>query len=308
MYSGQFGFLYIEPKSEPGNYDREVFLAIHQWGPSTAIHMGPPNNGLEISYQYATFNGKMLGHGEPIRVRAGERILFRLLNASATDDLKIALPGHQFQVIALDGNPVLTPRAVNILQIGVTERIDAIVEMKQPGVWAFGATSDDERQKGMGVVVEYAGQNGRPQWIAPAKETWDYGVFGKTQIPPEPDGKFDLVFRKIPGERVRFNRWTINGKSFPDTDPLSVQQGKRYRMIFRNESGDTHPLHLHRHTFEITNFAGKLTGGVHKDVILVNPYSTTEIDFVADNPGLTLFHCHAQLHMDFGFMNLIKYA
>jgi FtsP/CotA-like multicopper oxidase with cupredoxin domain len=308
MYSGQFGFLYIEPESEPGNYDREVFLAIHQWGPSTAIHMGPPNNGLEISYQYATFNGKMLGHGEPIRVRAGERILFRLLNASATDDLKIALPGHQFQVIALDGNPVLTPRAVNILQIGVTERIDAIVEMKQPGVWVFGATSDHERQKGMGVVVEYAGQNGRPQWIAPAKETWDYGVFGKTQIPPEPDGKFDLVFRKIPGERVRFNRWTINGKSFPDTDPLSVQQGKRYRMIFRNESGDTHPLHLHRHTFEITNFAGKLTGGVHKDVILVNPYSTTEIDFVADNPGLTLFHCHAQLHMDFGFMNLIKYA
>lgn len=33
MYSGQFGFLYIEPKSEPANYDREVFLAIHQWEP-----------------------------------------------------------------------------------------------------------------------------------------------------------------------------------------------------------------------------------------------------------------------------------
>jgi FtsP/CotA-like multicopper oxidase with cupredoxin domain len=308
MYSGQFGFLYIEPKSEPGNYDREVFLAIHQWEPSTAIHMGPPNNGLEVSYQYATFNGKMLGHGEPIRVRAGERILFRLLNASATDDLTIALPGHQFQVIALDGNPVLTPRTVNVLQIGVTERIDAIVEMKQPGVWTFGATSDDERQKGLGVVVEYAGQKGAPQWIAPAKETWDYGIFGKTQIPPDPDGKFNLVFQKVPGERVRFNRWTINGKSFPDTDPLVVQQGKRYRMIFRNESGDTHPLHLHRHTFEITNFAGKLTGGVHKDVVLVNPYSTAEIDFVADNPGLTLFHCHAQLHMDFGFMSLIKYT
>ena len=97
MYSGQFGFLYIEPKSEPGNYDREVFLGIHQWEPSTAIHMGPPNNGLEISYQIATFNGKMLGHGEPIRVRAGERILFRLLNASATDDLTIALPGTSFR-------------------------------------------------------------------------------------------------------------------------------------------------------------------------------------------------------------------
>jgi len=25
-------------------------------------------------------------------------------------------------------------------------------------------------------------------------------------------------------------------------------------------------------------------------------------------PGLTLFHCHQQLHMDFGFMALLKYA
>jgi len=307
MYSGQFGFLYIEPKNEPGNYDREVFLAIHQWGPSTDVHMGPPDNGLEVSYQYATFNDKMLGQGDPLRVRKGEKILFRLLNASATDDLRLALPGHEFQIIALDGNPVLTPRTVNILQIGVAERIDAIVEMTQPGVWVFGSASDGERQKGMGIVVEYADQRGEPQWIAPAEEPWDYGAFGKTQIPPEPDGKFDLVFRKIPGERVRFNRWTINGKSFPDSDPLVVKSGKRYRLSFRNESGDTHPLHLHRHSFEITNFAGKLTGGVHKDVVVVNPFSTAEVDFVADNPGLTLFHCHAQLHMDFGFMNLIKY-
>ncbi len=308
MYSGQFGFLYVEPKSEPGNYDREVFLAIHQWEPSTAIHMGPPNNGLEVSYQFASFNGRMLGHDDPIRVRNGEKILFRLLNASATDDLKIALPGHQFQVISLDGNPVLTPKSVNVLQIGVAERVDAIVEMKQPGVWILGSVSDNDRKQGMGIVVEYAGQKDEPQWNAPAREPWDYCLFGKTQIPPDPDGKFELVFRKVPGERVRFNGWTINGKSFPNTDPLIVHPGKRYRMIFRNESGDSHPLHLHRHTFEITNFLGKLTGGVHKDVVLVNPFSTAEVDFVADNPGLTLFHCHAQLHMDFGFMNLIKYT
>jgi hypothetical protein len=29
---------------------------------------------------------------------------------------------------------------------------------------------------------------------------------------------------------------------------------------------------------------------------------------LADNPGLTLFHCHQQLHMDFGFIALFKYA
>ena len=307
MYSGQFGFLYVEPKSEPGRYDREVFLAIHQWEPFTT-HMGPPNNGFEIGYKYASFNDKMLGHGDPIRVRAGERVLFRILNASATDDLHIAIPGHQFQVVALDGNPVPTPRAVNVLQIAVAERIDAIVEMKQPGVWIFGSTSADQREKGMGVVIEYANQKGAPQWLDPPKEAWDYGMFGTNQTPPEPDGRFEMLFQKVPGEGVRYNRWTINGKSFPDTETLVVQQGKRYRMVFHNDSGDTHPLHLHRHSFEITNVAGKPVAGVQKDVVLVSPRSTAEVDFVAGNPGLTLFHCHAQHHMDFGFMQLIKYA
>lgn len=31
---GQFKFFYEEPKSEPGNYDQEIFLAAHHWGPA----------------------------------------------------------------------------------------------------------------------------------------------------------------------------------------------------------------------------------------------------------------------------------
>ena len=37
-------------------------------------------------------------------------------------------------------------------------------------------------------------------------------------------------------------------------------------------------------------------------------YQEVEVDFTADNPGLTLFHCHQQLHMDFGFMTLFDYV
>ena len=37
-------------------------------------------------------------------------------------------------------------------------------------------------------------------------------------------------------------------------------------------------------------------------------YQEAEVDFVADNPGLTLFHCHQQLHMDYGFMTLFDYV
>ena len=100
-YSGEFGFLIIEPAAgEPGRYDREVLLAARRWEGEWVsmqdMRKGPPpDNGLEVMYHAATLGERMLGHGEPIRVRQGERVLFRLLNASATMDVSLALPGHR---------------------------------------------------------------------------------------------------------------------------------------------------------------------------------------------------------------------
>lgn len=313
LYSGQFGFFYIEPKNAPGNYDQEVFLAAHHWEPHFVsmqdLRKGPPpDNGMEVMYRAASINDKALGHGEPIRVKTGARVLFHLLNASATDDIRLALPGHEFQVMALDGNPVPNRRAVSVLTLAPAERIDAVVEMNQPGVWILGATDDRMREMGMGVVVEYAGQRGAPQWSKPQSSSWDYTAFGTNAAHPEPDQRVNLVFEKIPGGHGGFNRWTINGKSWPDVDPLMVQQGRRYRITMDNRSGDDHPVHFHRHTFELTRIAGKPTSGVFKDTVNVPRRQSVEIDLVADDPGLTLYHCHMQLHMDSGFMALMKYA
>jgi FtsP/CotA-like multicopper oxidase with cupredoxin domain len=47
---------------------------------------------------------------------------------------------------------------------------------------------------------------------------------------------------------------------------------------------------------------------VIKDVVMLGGFEEVESDFVADNPGLTLFHCHQRLHMEFGFMALFNYA
>jgi FtsP/CotA-like multicopper oxidase with cupredoxin domain len=84
-------------------------------------------------YHSATLGERILGHDEPIHVRAGERVLFRLLNASASMDVSLALSGHRFTVITLDGNPVPTPTTVDVLTVDVAERADVIVEMNQSG-------------------------------------------------------------------------------------------------------------------------------------------------------------------------------
>jgi FtsP/CotA-like multicopper oxidase with cupredoxin domain len=118
-------------------------------------------NGWEIGYQRFTIDGKCLGYGEPVRVKEGQRLLFHILNASATENIQLALPGHQFQVVALDGNPVPRSQMVDVLELGTAERISAVVEMKSPGVWILGTPKEDDRKNGMGIVVEYANKRAR---------------------------------------------------------------------------------------------------------------------------------------------------
>jgi FtsP/CotA-like multicopper oxidase with cupredoxin domain len=78
--------------------------------------------------------------------------------------------------------------------------------------------------------------------------------------------------------------------------------------MINNDNGDMHPLHLHRHTFEVVSVGGMRSSGVMKDIVNIPHFSKAEIDFVANDPGPSLLHCHMQLHMDFGFMLLVKYV
>jgi FtsP/CotA-like multicopper oxidase with cupredoxin domain len=313
LYTGLYGFLIVEPASNPARYDQEVLLAAHHWEGSWVsmqdIRRGPPpDNGLEVMYASASFNDKMLGHGEPVRVREGQRVLFRLLNASPTENVTLALAGHRLTVIALDGNPVPSPQTLDTLFLAPAERADVIVEMNRPGVWILGGVKDEDREMGLGVVVEYANQRGEPQWVALPTSAWDYTIFGRDRPLPTPDERLELVFEKVPGGRGGYNRWTINGKSWPAANPLFVTEGgKRYRLAMSNKSGDNHPVHLHRHTFELTKIGDKATAGVMKDTVNMTRFSTVEIDFIADDPGPSLLHCHHQDHQDEGFMGLVTY-
>lgn len=342
QYSGEVGPVYIEPRHEPGRYDREVFLVLKEFEPTfsrggdmaqdflppvkvkaleelgeasmkASLNKGMPH-GYEVGYGSFTVNGRVLGHGEPIRVKHGERVLFHILNGSATEIRSLALPRHSFEVVALDGNPVPNPAKVSVLWLGTAERISAIVEMNHPGVWIMGDTADDDRRHGMGIVVEYARFKGKGEWIAPPRSRWDYSLFAETGAPADaPDETFDMMFAKDNAAEEGFNRWTINGVSYemnrlPMSAPFHLRQGKRYRIRMRNASDDIHPIHLHRHSFELTRLAGKSMSGILKDVVMVGGYQEAEIDFVANNPGPTLFHCHQQLHMDFGFMTLFDYT
>jgi len=336
-YSGQAGPIYIEPANNPGAYDREVFLVLKEFQPSLNrggdmdmdVLVGAPvaelqqlgkradeafngPKGYEVSYELFSINGKMLGAGEPLRVKQGERVLFHVLNASAGEIRSLALPGHSFTIVALDGNPVPTQVNVPLLWLGTAERVSAFVTMNHPGVWVMGDLADDDRGRGMGIVIEYAGEKGEARWVTPEPYLWDYSLFGKPDAhPAQPDETIAIEILEHNGELNGFNQWLLNGKPFSMETmkpAYTVSRDRRYRLKFRNASDDIHPLHLHRHSFELVRVGGKPSAGVIKDVVMLAGFQELEFDFVADNPGPTLFHCHQQLHMDFGFMCMFNYA
>jgi FtsP/CotA-like multicopper oxidase with cupredoxin domain len=170
-----------------------------------SLAKGTPH-GYEVGYRYFTINGKMFGHGEPICVKRGERVLFHVLNASATEIRSLALPGHTFKVLALDGNPVPTKTEIPVLWLGTAERISAIVEMKYPGVWVMGDLADDDRGHGMGIVVEYEGHSGKAQWVKPPAFHWSYLRFGKTCLRRKADEVIEMRFAKRNAAKNGFNQ------------------------------------------------------------------------------------------------------
>jgi FtsP/CotA-like multicopper oxidase with cupredoxin domain len=315
QYSGQHGFLLIEPADSllahpaPPAYDREIFLALHDWG---ARELPSADGSAMPDYDFSTINGKMLGSGEPLPVKPGEKVLFHILNSSPTEVHWIALAGHSFRVTALDGNPVPTPRTVPMLRLAPAERVSAIVEMTAPGVWVLGEVRKHIQAAGMGIVLEYANATGVPQWQQPESLLWNYNDFATSTPPLQHDENvipIPLTFASKFRGHGNTEQWTINGKSYPDTESPTLQPGQRYRLVMNNLSTDDHPIHLHRHTFEVTRIGdAPPMRGLRKDVVLAPAKSTTTVEFLANHSGNTLFHCHQQDHMDNGFMMLFRYA
>src|ERR1700729_245062 len=107
QYTGQHGFLMIEPRENPARYDQEIFLALHDWKGGL---LASDDGSMNPVYDVSTINGRTMGFGEPLRVKQGQRVLFHVLNSSATEVHWISFAGHSFHVVALDGNEVPDPK------------------------------------------------------------------------------------------------------------------------------------------------------------------------------------------------------
>jgi len=101
----------------------------------------------------------------------------------------------------------------------------------------------------------------------------------------------------------------INGRRRPDGGDVQVTEGQVVRMHIVNKTGEWHTMHIHGHEFTVLAVDGRPIQGspIHLDTIPVGPNQVWDVAFLADNPGLWMFHCHVLLHARMGMSAMIVY-
>ena len=120
-----------------------------------------------------------------------------------------------------------------------------------------------------------------------------------------PAGRPDRTYNVRLGGGEKGYVWTINGQPHGDNKPLELRTDEKVRLRFENTTTMFHPMHLHGHTFQVVNPGGQ--AGARKDTMIVRPQEPVAVDFVADNPGQWMIHCHNVYHQQGGMMITLSY-
>ncbi|MGH8335632.1 MAG: multicopper oxidase domain-containing protein, partial [Gammaproteobacteria bacterium] len=187
----------------------------------------------------------------------------------------------------MDGVGGLTQRAI---QPGETFKYE--FTLKQHGTYMYHSHHDEMTQMQLGAIGLFI-------------------IHPKTPAQPPPERDYAIMLsewkivagarRPDPNEMTDFNVFTMNGRSFPGTQPLLAKTGEHVRIRIGNLSSmDHHPIHLHGHSFKVTDTDGgeiPVAGQWPETTVLVPTGSTRTIEFVADNPGDWPLHCHMLHHV-----------
>nr|WP_081756700.1 multicopper oxidase family protein [Gorillibacterium massiliense] len=284
---------------------------------SASNHSNAPMEHDMNMYDVFTINGKSGSLIEPLTVKEGDKVRLRLINAGYLPH-RIHLHGHEFKVVATDGQPINNPGILkdSIVSIGPGERYDLEFTANNPGQWLIEDHSASPFASGMRAVIAYEGSSASAD-ISNAMEELpvvDLAIYGQTgQNTFNLNQKFDHEYTMELNTTTKNDAtlYTINGKSSPETDPLHVKKGDTVKVRLKNKSPDVdHPMHLHGHFFQVLSKNGKsFTGSpVMKDTLNIKPGEEYIVAFKADNPGNWMFHCHELHHASAGMVTELKYS
>jgi FtsP/CotA-like multicopper oxidase with cupredoxin domain len=346
---GLYGAFIVEPKNEKSKPDKDFVLVLDEWMSKMDNMSSDDNSDMDHSdmsgmdddsemdhsdmsgmddsememghdmsmYDLFTINGKSGSLTEPLKVKKGDKVRIRLVNAGFMSH-KIHLHGQEFKIVATDGQPINDPQVIKdqLISIAPGERYDIEFVANNPGKWLLECHGMNDAAEGMRTYIEYedAGETkDKSNFMEelPVVNITAYGMSDKSKFTL--DQKYDLEYTmnldtEMNGKGMVY---TINGKTFPDTERIKVKKGDLVKVkLVNNSKEDDHPMHLHGHFFQVLSKNGEPVSGspIMKDTLNLKPGEEYVVAFKADNPGNWMFHCHDLHHASAGMVTEVMYT
>ncbi|MBI5798536.1 MAG: copper oxidase [Candidatus Yonathbacteria bacterium] len=258
-------------------------------------------NAQAVNWEYAQgktvvawgYNGQV--PGPEIRVTEGDTV-----RIAFTNELPVATTIHWHGIDvpnAQDGIPGVTQKAIEPGSTYIYEFVATPAGTHMYHTHGSSAMMDEAEQLDMGLagsfIVEPKSYTSKPdKEYTIVLDEWNTSGMGM-------GGSAGAM-------KMEYDTYTINGRAFPNTEPLNVKKGDRVRLRLINAGTSTiHPMHLHGYQFKVVATDGNPVpeaAQLTRNTLPIHPGETYDIEFIANNPGTWLFHCHELHHADGGMI------
>ena len=278
-------------------------------GSGSATKMGLDIPDLnDVAYDAFLTNDRTLADPQVVEVGKGAEVRLRIINAGASTNFMIDLGNIEGTVLTVDGNPVL-PLQVRQFPLAIAQRVDIRVRMPADGTALPILARCEGRTLQTGIVLRPRGAAVAkiPEMAATAAPA--IGLMDEMKLRAEQPLASRPIDRSVPVDLTGNMSAYIWGMAVHGLEamPVTVDKGERVELVMRNTTMMSHPMHLHGHSFQVTEVNGQVFPGAMRDVVLVPPRTTVKVVFDADNPGLWAYHCHNLYHMAAGMFATVAY-
>lgn len=295
---GLYGPLIVEELNPP-KVDHDITVMLDDWRiEETGELMGGFGNMHDFAHAGRMGNyAKILPSQETVRL--GDRIRLRIINTATARVFPIRIEGLSGQVVALDGMPLVTPRAIEDFDIAPAQRIDLIGDVTAAINFLFVLRDDIYEMGSLKIEGENPTPASTPIEALPAASI--------TQPRQTPDQSLSLKMEggAMGGRHAGDDVWAFNGVSGMKDAPFATfKRGETAQIELINDTSFAHGIHLHGHHFYEIGVDGSL--GDLRDTSLVQRGASQRIAVVFDNPGKWLLHCHMLDHQASGMKTWVE--
>ena len=305
---GLVGPLIVEER-EPSGFVHERTLCLKSWhvdeqGAFTDFSVPREAAREGTRGRLSSINGVSL---PTLELPAGQLVRLRLINVDNTITYRINLPGAESRIYALDGNPVVPRPLGKDYWLGPGMRLDLALRVPVAGI----ELSLRNGPLRLATLKSVASTQAAGDWppALPANPVSEPNLsqaetlrfnFEWAAVLASPNQSGPARYWQINGQA-----WDIDDKACADRPIATLKKDGHYIFVLRNMAQYQHPIHLHGLTFKVLDSDRREIIPYFTDTYLLGKNETARIAFVADNPGVWMFHCHVIDHMETGLMAAI---